>query len=177
MSSKSVDEGRLTDRGFAVHVRAAAPDDARGWWQVRNRRSVRESFFSRDPIPWEAHATWYERELNDPDALMLVAVTDQGAIVGQVRLRRQEHGAEVSIAVAESARGRGCGSALLRGCVELAGASGFAEELVAHILPANARSIQLFSSAGFRCMGTVMTRGAEALEFRRGVLSVSAGST
>lgn len=176
MSSKPVDDGRLTDREVAVHVRSATLDDASGWWRVRNSRSVRESFFSRDPISWQAHATWYEHELSDPDAVMLVAVTDQGTIVGQVRLRREERGAEVSIAVAEAARRRGCGSALLGACVELARTSGFADELVAHILPTNTGSIQLFSSAGFRCLGTVVTRGAEALEFRRDVLAVSLGS-
>jgi L-amino acid N-acyltransferase YncA len=69
--------------------------------------------------------------------------------------RRQVYSgvAEVSVYVAEAARGRGVGAALLSGLVTKSGQQGI-WTLQAGIFPENAASIRLHQKFGFRVVGT-----------------------
>lgn len=78
--------------------------------------------------------------------------------------------AEVSVYVAEAARGRGVGDMLLRGLIERAEAVGM-WTLQAGIFPENAASLALHARSGFRAVGRrerlgKMTHGPRAGEWR-----------
>jgi phosphinothricin acetyltransferase len=88
----------------------------------------------------------------------LVARTDEG-VLGWAALspysRRQVYAgvAEVSVYVAEAARGRGVGAALLAGLVAESAQNGL-WTLQAGIFPENIASIRLHERCGFRVVGT-----------------------
>jgi L-amino acid N-acyltransferase YncA len=111
-----------------------------------------DATFERDVPAWEA---W---DAAHP-SLRLVAVGDDGAVVGWAALSPYSHRrcyrgvAEESVYVAESARGRGVGRALLEALVARTEADGY-WTLLAGIFPENAASLALHAAAGFRVVGT-----------------------
>ncbi|MBA2298699.1 MAG: N-acetyltransferase [Actinobacteria bacterium] len=102
--------------------------------------------------------TWEEWDHAHLDAHRLVALEPGGDIVGWAALspysRRAAYAgvAEVSVYVADRARGRGVGRALLEALVESARGGGL-WTLQAGIFPENEASVALHRSAGFREVG------------------------
>ena len=100
-------------------------------------------------------AEWDAKHL----AACRLAARNEGALVGWAALTpyssRAVYGgvAEVSIYVAAAARGRGIGRALLQAEVAASEAAGI-WTLQAGVLPANAASLALHASCGFRIVGT-----------------------
>lgn len=126
------------------------------WLQVRAiyREGIAtgNATFEQTAPDWEQ---WDSGHLQNP---RLVACVD-GGVVGWAALSRVSgrcvYGgvAEVSIYVAERARGHGTGSKLLGRLIEESEAAGL-WTLQAGIFPENAPSIALHKAAGFRIVGT-----------------------
>ncbi len=82
------------------------------------------------PFPTDRAEAWWEDVLADPDTLTWVALDDDGAVVGCVRLQlgtpaNGRHRAEVSkLLVHRDARGRGVASALMQRAEEEAARRG-----------------------------------------------------
>ena len=150
-------------------LRAMTPDD---WPAVRRifREGIEtgDATFETEPPPWEA---WDRAHLERP---RLVAVLDD-EVVGWAALSpvsdRCVYGgvAEVSVYVAEGARGRGVGRALLEALVR-----GSEEEglwtLQAGIFPENEASIRIHEACGFRTVGVRERLGEMDGEWRDVVL-------
>jgi phosphinothricin acetyltransferase len=135
----------------AVSLRDLRPDD---WPAVRAiyEEGIRggDATFETEPPSWEQ---W---DAAHPE-LRLVAERD-GAVVGWAALspasaRRCYRGVgEVSVYVAEAARGNGFGRALLLALVERSEQAGY-WTLAAGVFPENEASIRLHEACGFREVG------------------------
>jgi len=135
-----------------VTLRAATPDDAARLLEWANDPATRAASFDRDPISWDDHVEWLAGVLADPDRRLWIA-EEAGMPVGQVRIDREPDGAGVvSIGLADGARGRGLGSAVLRsGLGAAAGTLGIIRAR-AVVRASNLASRRLFERAGFRAV-------------------------
>jgi spore coat polysaccharide biosynthesis protein SpsF (cytidylyltransferase family)/RimJ/RimL family protein N-acetyltransferase len=96
----------------------------------------------------EEHERWFTARLHQPGNPMWVGEVD-GAPVGTVRLDVHAGVAEVAIAVAPSARGRGFGRGLLVALLDHVRADQQVVDLVARIHPENLASMRAFRRVGF----------------------------
>lgn len=116
------------------------------------------------PIPLEDHERWWQRKLVDPSAVVYIASLPDGSPAGYVRFALAGDEAEISVALAAPARGRGYGKAAIRlGCDALLGA-GLARRVVALVKPGNEASLRAFRSAGFREQGRAAVADTDAIE-------------
>jgi L-amino acid N-acyltransferase YncA len=133
-------------------VRDLRPDD---WPEVARIYAegigTGNATFETEVPPWEA---WDEAHLH----VHRLVAEDGGCVVGWIALapasRRPCYAgvAEISVYVAESARGRGVGSALLAGLVESAERDGI-WTLQTSVFPENEPSLALLRRFGFRTVG------------------------
>jgi predicted dehydrogenase/RimJ/RimL family protein N-acetyltransferase len=146
---RSAREGRRVALAPTPRLRAADAGDGARLLAWRNDPCTRRS--SRDPreIGQEEHARWLSRTLADPLTSLWVAECD-GRPVGFVRIGAREQGvAQVHVALAAEARGRGLASGLLVQAAARALAETATERLYAEVKPDNRASIRAFSNAGF----------------------------
>ena len=99
----------------------------------------------------QAHLRWLADTLADPRRHLFV-IEDVDGPVGQLRLDVHGRSAEVSIAVAEAARGRGVARAALH-AADATGRELGLTELRAFVRQSNEPSIRLFDRAGYRHAG------------------------
>jgi L-amino acid N-acyltransferase YncA len=150
MSGRAVEDG-----GAALSIVPASPDD---WPEIRRIylegiRSGHATFETEGDVA--DPATWFATRVPD---LIFKAVSGFGRILGWCALspvssRRVYAGvAEVSVYVAEHARGMGVGTALLQVLVSVSEAAGL-WTLQASIFPENDASIRMHRRCGFRVVG------------------------
>ncbi len=156
-----------------ITVRPATADDAHLLLAWANEPSTRAAGFHPDPIDPDTHRRWLADRLATPGRPLFVGL-DDGVPVGPVRIDVDEDGrAEVGISVAEAARGRGTGSALLGAGLDAALADGAdgppIRTFVARIRPDNAASVALFAGAGFHDAGEGAVHGAPCRVLERTV--------
>lgn len=131
-------------------LRVAGSDDRDLLLAWANDAETRAASFHPGHIDRATHAAWFAERLAKSDGRIWIGVVD-GVPIGQIRVDRDADGrGEVSISVAEEARGRGLARGLL-----LAGMAAATRELgvstfVALVRPENTRSLALFRGAGFR---------------------------
>lgn len=156
--------------GGSVRVRPATPDDGDRLLAWANDPLTRAAGFHPGSIEPAEHRVWLAARLASPSTRLFIGLVDDQP-VGQVRFERDEDGgAEVSIAVAPEARGRGLGRRLLDAGLDAARSdSSFAvHSFVARIRPDNAASIRLFGGAGFGEAERIVVDGEACLVLRRG---------
>jgi LmbE family N-acetylglucosaminyl deacetylase/RimJ/RimL family protein N-acetyltransferase len=134
----------------ALELRPAGPADEQlllGW---RNDPDVRRFAFEQEEIPPETHRAWFAEKLASPDASIAI-VEEGGTAVGQVRMDRTAHDqAQVDIAIASDARGRGLGRRTLRAALEAVRAEWRdVSHVRAFVKPDNEASLRAFTAAGF----------------------------
>lgn len=137
-----------------ITVRAAGPHDARpylAFWTaiVEEGRHVRTERVTGDARSYRRRfrRPWTNREAQ------IVAVTDDGSVVGHISIQREAHPvtrhvATLGIAVAEQARGRGIGTALMAEALRWARAVGV-DKIVLSVYPHNTGAIALYRKFGF----------------------------
>lgn len=134
--------------GLSLRVAGSGDRDLLLAWA--NDAETRAASFHPGHIDRATHAAWFAHRLAKSDGRIWIGLVD-GLPIGQIRVDRDAEGrGEVSISVAEEARGRGLARGLL-----LAGMAAAARDLgvttfVALVRPDNARSLALFRRAGFR---------------------------
>lgn len=102
----------------------------------------------------ERRASWLA-DLGDPSSRSFV-VTAAGRLLGNARLRLEDYGvAEVGMALAASARGRGLGGALLDVLVDQARTLG-AHKVELQVWPHNEPALRLYLSRGFTVEGRLV---------------------
>lgn len=167
VASKAIDGGgaaRIAERVAETArwpagscLRWARWEDADRLLAWANDPAARQASFSSDPIAREGHMAWYARMLGDPHSRIWIGEVD-GQPVGTVRLTRDGASAQVSIAVAPEARGRGTGRRLLADLAGWTAATGFAGRLIAWVKDDNPASLRLFAG----CDWPVADRSAVA---------------
>ena len=115
----------------------------------------------------EGYRWWFERELANPEAALIVAVSDDDRPTGYVYGRLEErdwqslldaHAALVDVFVDPDARRGGAGAALVDAFCAWADAKG-APRVVLSTATQNAAAQALFARRGFRATMIEMTRG------------------
>jgi spore coat polysaccharide biosynthesis protein SpsF (cytidylyltransferase family)/RimJ/RimL family protein N-acetyltransferase len=119
----------------------------------RNDETTRRFSFSEDVVQWDDHVQWLERTLADATSRLWIAEVD-GAPVGQIRAQRGAGGiAELHLAVAPDARGRGLAAAMIGAAALAAGRELGVRRLLGRVKADNARSQRAFARAGFAADG------------------------
>jgi L-phenylalanine/L-methionine N-acetyltransferase len=142
-------------------VRPADPSDAEALTRLAEEVSA-------EPEGWLISANGEWRSVGDerrylkalrryPNAAVIVAERDDGAIVGRLSLARDTHPASAHVAdiglmVAKEARGHGVGRALLEAAFEWAASVGI-RKLELHVFPWNEPAIKLYERCGFEREG------------------------
>jgi spore coat polysaccharide biosynthesis protein SpsF len=144
-------------------LRPAGPEDEARLLSWRNAPSVRAASFSQDEISVEQHHQWFARKLRDPECALLI-VEEVDRPVGQIRLDRIAPDlAELSIALATEARGRGIGREALVLAASQAPRLLGVTNIKALVKSDNEASLRAFRAAGFR----VVAESEGAVELRR----------
>lgn len=135
----------------SLSLRSATPQDCRFVWQVNNHPSVRAQSISTGSIPWSDHQGWYRGVLERADRLLWIAQANDTS-VGVVRfdIDARSVSAEISVALAPSARGRGLGKRLIAEASRRACDDAKLRTLIAYIRPENKASLHAFEAAGYR---------------------------
>jgi len=154
---------RYIEEGLVV--RRFDTQDIRKIYELSNEKSVRESSFKRDPIPWENHKSWFQRRLADSCSLSL-AVEVHGDLVGQVRFEVQEGEAVISISVDKGYRGFGLGKIIMQKALAFLKDAFPSTAIVrAQIRSENTASMKFFESCGFHFSKDFISRGQNAVEY------------
>lgn len=139
--------GRPAPRVLRYRPATAADADRLLAW--RNDPHVRAMSFRSDPISVAQHRAWLAGVLADEHRTLLVAEAD-GAPVGTVRFDREGARAQISVAVAPDARGRGLGTQMIAETTELQlAAHPQLADVLAEIQARNLPSLKAFERAGY----------------------------
>jgi len=157
--------------GNRLRLRPVRESDCRLLWEWANDGEVRESSFSREPIPWEAHVRWFRGKLYASGVYHFLALDEEDRPVGQVRFDPLGRGeVDTNVSMAEAFRGRGLGSLLLDMAVRKILTATPTTVAHAYVKSDNIASRRAFLRAGFR------ERGEEDVEGHKAVHFVRAGS-
>ena len=141
-----------------LRLRPAIATDEALLLRWANDPQVRSNSFTSAKITPEDHHRWFQRGLNNPQRLHLIATTADGCPVGQIRFDQQltlRQGACIEAVVALSldrcARGHGLAGELVRkGLKALYQHWGPDVNVVAEVLTTNTASNACFARAGFK---------------------------
>jgi len=148
-------------KSMGLWLRRVTEDDCELLFQWANDPDVRAHSVSSEPKSWEAHQASFHGTLQDPGSLMLLGGAD-GRPVGVVRFAGNQGEATISISVAKEARGRGYGTALLAGGIDLARFGWYSYPLRvfhAYIKDGHQASERTFAAVGFRRTGPTVVHG------------------
>jgi UDP-2,4-diacetamido-2,4,6-trideoxy-beta-L-altropyranose hydrolase len=141
--------------------REARMTDADLLWRWANDRETRQNSFTKSPILYGEHVTWFERRLTS-DATRIWIFNDGDTPVGQVRFDITGDVAEIGITVAPDQRGRGYGKAMLADALRcLYRERGGRVRPRASVFVRNTASLRLFRACGFEEIGTASRDGDE----------------
>ena len=98
----------------------------------------------------ENHHRWFQKKIQEKDALLLVFLNEEEKAVGQVRIDRGEH-LQVDISFDASFRGKGYAAPMLQLTLdEYRKRFGKGQQVYSHIKKANISSLKTFEKIGFK---------------------------
>ena len=158
---RSLVDGRGAVRAaeaLAVHplrLRLADFEDARLLHDWAHDLVTREMSFSSDPIPWENHVEWLNRQLGSDDCRLFIVMDDREQPIGQVRLDRERESRTVtlSLSIAPEARGQGHAAKLARLAAQSVLDDQWCGQVRAWVKPENTASLHAFRRAGYTELG------------------------
>ena len=155
-----------------VRLRRANHGDCELVWKWANDPITRTASFASEPIAWNDHVKWFQRQVDGTDAILYIAEKN-GMPLGQVRFRIEAIEATVSISLNPTSRGQGLGWTILTLAVEELFSEKTVARVNAFVKPENERSLRLFPRAGFKDQGQTSIDGKIAryfvLERHRGI--------
>jgi len=133
-----------------ITIRRAVAEDCDPMNQWRNAEETRRFIFDDNPIPLEAHRSWFYRTLQDADRVLLVGEID-GRPVGVLRYDFSASEARISVYLVPGGQGKGVGSQLIR-CGSRWIRENFPDikSINAEIFKENVASLRAFESAGYQ---------------------------
>jgi len=108
--SAGPDAGTLT-------VRRAKTSDCLLYWYWANDTMVRENAFNQQAIGWEDYESWFEKQLHDPETILLLIECDVGRI-GQVRFDCSDEHLMIGYSIAKQFRGFGLCKSMAKKAVD-----------------------------------------------------------
>lgn len=143
-----VNHTQEADQNVTV-VRATA-DDSRNIWEWRNDEVTKQMSVTTDSLSWEAHSSWYEKSLANPDRYLYIGYLNGKEKIGMCRfdVDSNTNSAAVSINLNPHYRNKKLSHKLLREAIQI-----FLTErkllLTATIKKINASSARCFGKVGF----------------------------
>jgi len=155
-------------RSSMLRLRRVEEKDCQLLWDLANDPGVRASSFSPEQISWTRHQTWFERKLNDPNCMILIAEDEASRAVGQFRVdETSPREGEIDVSLSPEARGLGLGASLIELGVRSVFASTGIECLHAFVKPENRASMLAFARAEFVRTGDEEVDGRFVAHFVR----------
>ncbi len=130
-------------------LRLTRAEDCHLLWEWANDPMVRAASFSSEPIPWDRHVQWFKSRLADPNCLLFVATTNDGAPIGQLRYDLKQAEAVISISLDARFRHQGYGSQLIVAASQRVFDLSNTKVIYAYIKADNGASQRAFEKAGF----------------------------
>lgn len=148
-----------------IIIRKAELRDIEQVFELSNDPLVRANSIHSEPIEWPTHEKWFANALVNPRLKFYIAESENGEMIGQVRIEEREDGNLVSISLFESYRGKGLAQVVLTKAMEVSGRQRF----VAEISTDNLTSLSLFKRCGFvgQENGSFMIDGRKFKRMRR----------
>ena len=131
-------------------IREALLEDCRLIWKWTNDPVVRGMSFTSKPIPWDDHAAWFNKKLNDPSCKFYIAIDRNENLVGQVRFDLKDSEAIISVSLDKNFRGMGFGSSIIKLGSERYFQKNNVRLIHAYIKSDNTASINAFCKAGYK---------------------------
>jgi len=151
----------------SVKLTAAKSKDALFFLKVRNQTSVRAASFQTAVIEKESHLKWYRQALLNPQTALFI-IWKGMTPAGTLRLNRMgSDKAEVHLALLDSMRRQGAGTAAVQAAVKWVAAQKVwkVKQVLAHIKKENKASVRCFEKAGFQLCGSTRINGEKCLRF------------
>jgi GNAT superfamily N-acetyltransferase len=136
---------------------ATAADWPAIWPFLRDVMAAGETYcWDRDVDEATARSMW----MHEPPGVNLVAVDDEGAVLGTAEIHRNyggggSHVANAGFIVAPDRAGRGVGRALGEAVLERARRAGFEAMVFNAVVETNSNAVGLWRSLGFDVVGTI----------------------
>jgi L-phenylalanine/L-methionine N-acetyltransferase len=140
----------------SIIVRAAEPDDARRIFEIAQCPRVREGTLQ---MPYQTLAETEERMLETREGVYRLVAELNGDVVGMAGLHhernpRRRHVSQIGMMVHDEFQGRGVGTALLDGLLDLADNWLNLHRIELEVYVDNVAGIHLYKSRGFVIEGT-----------------------
>jgi RimJ/RimL family protein N-acetyltransferase len=130
-----------------IKIREAALNDMQLIFDWSNDDLVRKQSYQTDKIRWEDHQKWFQKKLNDKNALLLIGEINHRPM-GLIRFDLQKDFAVIGISIDRHFRGKSLASPLL-----ITGTKYYFKEnekpVKAYIKKTNTASVNSFVNAGF----------------------------
>lgn len=140
-------------RNLDIRLRPAIENDMELLLRWRNAPEVRKHFFKVEAVSYAEHREWFLEALDDDDIMILIAETESGRPVGQVRWDMGSDKTTISVAVAPEVHGRGIGSRMVELACEVHSANPSLRKVTAFIKADNLASKMMFMNLGFVHVG------------------------
>ena len=142
-------------------VRLAQTCDMKNVFDLSNDETVRAMCICPQKIEWENHVKWFENTLKDPNVLFYVAETKARDFMAQIRFAHENGTWIVSVSLTGAFRGKGLSKVLLKEAMNKSGLRNFR----AYVQENNTASQKLFSSLGYKKIGTETINGKTYFKF------------
>lgn len=141
-----------------IRLRPARPEESLLVLSWRNEPTTLPWMSTPEPVAFEDHDPWFQRQVGSPDCLFLIIEAD-GVPAGQIRFDRTPEGARVSLNITHTMHGKGLATrAFQAGNVHVAEA-GFADRIYARVKLDNIGSLRALEKAGYQRAGEVVVHG------------------
>ncbi len=132
-----------------VFLKKAEAEDIDLLFRWANDPVVRNNSFNINPITYENHVNWFNKNMGNPTVLQFIMM-DEEAPVGQIRLNVDGDEAEIGYSIGPEFRGKGYGHKILQ-LVSEEVRMNYPEikRLIAKVKPANKPSNTLFIKEGY----------------------------
>jgi UDP-2,4-diacetamido-2,4,6-trideoxy-beta-L-altropyranose hydrolase len=130
-------------------LRKANPSDVDEIFNLSNDVAVRENSFNQEKILYSDHVAWFQKKINNPNSLLLVA-NISNTFAGQIRYEITNECAIISISIDKKFRGIGLGEKLIKESKNnLIAQYPSVKFIIAQIRKENHASVNMFLKAGF----------------------------
>jgi len=133
-----------------LKVRPAVNADELLLFDWANDPLVRKNAFSKSPIDYESHRTWFLKILSDQNVLILIGEDEFDLPIGQIRFNCDRDEAKIDISLDSAFLGQGLGKQLLKLGLSKLRQKMFVKKVIAEVFPYNTASSKLFLSMGFK---------------------------
>jgi RimJ/RimL family protein N-acetyltransferase len=132
-------------------LRPATIEDCDTYFAWANDPEVRVNSFNQNLIPYESHVEWFNKKLQQPNCLWVLAKSaNTEVLVGQIRFEQHPNHTEIHYSVAKEHRGQSNG----RRMIQMALSQISTWPVVAQVKQTNRASRNIFDKLDFQIIAT-----------------------